>query len=413
MFFFKKIKLSVFHRSIIIGLAIWLFFFFTIPVKVSTPLSSGTIFFIIANFCCLFIGYSSFNFSENKKNETVFSIQKFFFLIVILVLISLIFRIIDIFYFRNLSLYNPIFINKKLANNDQNFSLLLGLLSMFRLLYFVPLVIYKSLNIKNKRWIFMLSILFFLIPITEGFLRGSRRLILQPILLMFVTLLIYNRGRIKFNLKTFFLMIFIFFLLGIIGNSVLIKREALNSTEFYDKITTAKYNDFLPLKKENLKYFKTPETNGLLKNIYFSYVHFGQYVTHGLFEFNYTKEKDFKLKYGLYNGYIIVKLFNKLNISDIPLNKLVNPSGRITYVTFFGGLYIDFKWFSIILMFLFGIFQRYIFDKSLYNFYYSPLKILLIFVNVFLLVFNFFRSELIITIILYFFLMFIIKKLKI
>jgi hypothetical protein len=107
-----------------------------------------------------------------------------------------------------------------------------------------------------------------------------------------------------------------------------------------------------------------------------------------------------------------VKLLNKFEILNIPLESLMNPTGRVTYITFFGGQFLDFGWFSLIVMFLYGCIQNRFFVISLKTFYFKPLLIIFVFTNIFLLTFNFMRAQMLVVILSYLFITQIILILK-
>jgi hypothetical protein len=83
----------------------------------------------------------------------------------------------------------------------------------------------------------------------------------------------------------------------------------------------------------------------------------------------------------------------------------MNPTGRVTYITFFGGQFLDFGWYSLIIMFFYGGIQNYFFTKGSKLNYLKPIVIILIFSNVFLLTFNFLRAQMLLVIMSYLFIL--------
>lgn len=197
-----------------------------------------------------------------------------------------------------------------------------------------------------------------------------------------------------------------------ISNFILKERihESRNK-EFLEKIYVAPYNDLLPLKSETQEFLLQNNSSWIGKAT-FTLVHIGQYMLHGVYEFDYLYKLNPVKRKGMYNGFIIVKLLNKLNLSNISLDFLTNPTKRVTYITFFGGLYLDFGWFSLIIMLFFGAFQKVIFQYSYHIRYLKPLLIVLVFSNAFLLVFNFLRAGLIVFFLIYLMFLFLFYNRK-
>jgi len=135
----------------------------------------------------------------------------------------------------------------------------------------------------------------------------------------------------------------------------------------------------------------------LITKVYFSEIHIGQYITHGVFEMDYMISTLKHHKFGMYNFYLFIKFLNKIKITNVDLANLNNPTKRNTYITFFGGLFYDFGWFGPLLMIFYGFMQKQIFFLEKTNFLISPLVLILIFTNIFLLVMNFTRAQFLLT----------------
>ena len=81
--------------------------------------------------------------------------------------------------------------------------------------------------------------------------------------------------------------------------------------------------------------------------------------------------------------------FSNNNLKEV---QFMNPRGS-TFVTFFGGLYVDFGWLGLIMIFLYGCFQKNIVNKVIVgNNSYLPLFFFLLFCNFFMLTFNFLKG---------------------
>lgn len=396
----------LFFGSIFLGIIIWFFFFFITPIEIKTPLSFSIKSFIILSYLALIAGYVfslvyKFKYFEYQTwNERFKSPNtKILNTLLWVVYLSFIFRYYDLFHNREVSLFNETAINKRNVSIPENFSLVFAFLGAFRALYFVPLIIYLSKNLNKKR-ILIWCIALFLLPFLEAYMRGARRLVFESVGLLFIILFVYK----KINLKSYKTII----ALGLLSTmllgfsfSVLQGRIMKQNDEFYKEIFTSRYNELVPPKKDVIKKI-VENDNEIIRKLYFSEIHVGQYITHGVFEMDLMVSEfpDYK-SYGLFNFFIIAKTLNIIGITEAPVEKFRSPAKRNTYITFFGGLYLDFGWASLFLMFLFGILQKIIFSWGQRNYLFAPIVIILIFSNIFMLIFNFIRAQFLLTLIVF------------
>lgn len=392
----KKVYV-LFYGSIILGILLWLFFFIITPIEVKNELSSFTTSFIILNYLALVFGFALplFPISVFKKSEWIKTNKlRLLETLIALILISFLFRYYDLFYNRNLSFWNSIKVNN--FNAGSHFSFLFNLLSAFRVIYFVPLIYYYNGKIMKKR-LLALCFLLFLLPLIEGYLRGSRRIIFESLGLLFLILI--SSKKINFrSLKIYVISLpIVIIFIGFSFFVVQSRTDFESPNQFYEKIITSQYNDFVPPNRTALRCFEE-SGNSLLKKALFTEIHVGQYIVHGVYEMDYMVSKHEKHTYGMFNFYLLIKFFNKLGIIKVDLDNLNNPTGRITYITFFGGLFNDFGWFSLIAMFLLGWAQRQLFRLRKSSYFADPLIVIFLFSNIFLLIFNFIRANLLLAI---------------
>ena len=384
-----------FYGSVIIGIFLWFFFYILSPIEAKYPPSINLITYITISYLGLLVGFvlpvKNINLKTKyiTKNHTL--IIK---VLIILVFCSFTVRYIDLFYIRGISFYNSNLVNKELASNDNNFSLIFGLFSIFRVLYFLPLLYYFKCKKENKK-LLVFCILIFFLPLLEGYLRDSRRIIFEVFIFLFLILVINKK--IRFNsYKTYILFLVTIGILLIHSFSVVENRAKVNPDKFFKKILKSPYNDFVPLKTNAIKFIEKNK-NPLITKVYFSEIHIGQYITHGVFEMDYMISTLKHHKFGMYNFYLFIKFLNKIKITNVDLANLNNPTKRNTYITFFGGLFYDFGWFGPLLMIFYGFMQKQIFFLEKTNFLISPLVLILIFTNIFLLVMNFTRAQFLLT----------------
>ncbi len=402
----------LFYSSIFIGITVWFFFFFTTPIEIKTPLSTKSIAFIFLCYSFLVYGFFVSNkpfqlFSTQILSKTINSNKtNSLKVLIVLITISFFFRYYDLLVNRNLSFLKTTALNRINAGNQDSFSLGFSLLSMFRVLYFLPIIFFLSLRIRSKKLLYF-SILLFVLPLFEGYLRGSRRIIFESVLFLVIILSIFKKT-LFFSLKRIGL-IFLFSTILLVFSFYEVKSRVKDShKDFYTEIFNVEYNDFVPPKPSLVHYIKNNEDN-ILSNFYFSQIHIGQYIVHGVYEMDYMIKSKPKLYFGKYNFYLVVKLFNKLGVTNENLKSLHNPTKRITYITFFGGLYLDFKWFSLVFMFMFGWIQKQLILRFNTNVLVRPFIIIFIFFNMFMLVVNFLRASLLFPLLVYAFLLLLVN----
>jgi hypothetical protein len=183
------------------------------------------------------------------------------------------------------------------------------------------------------------------------------------------------------------------------ATGILKKREMIKGKDYESLMTDAIYNDFLKPEKSVLEKIHRLE-NIKTKQLLISGLQTGQYYTHGVFEFDnllktYHKNDSLNFQFGKYNFLNFIKLANKLGITHLDLSKIkkANPRGY-SFTTFFGGLYIDVGWYGLVFMFLFGAFQKHIYNLvQRQKIELLPLLIFFSFLNFFMLSFNFLRGN--------------------
>jgi hypothetical protein len=283
--------------------------------------------------------------------------------------------------------------NKLLSEiNYQNSNIILMIASVIKGAYFFPFVMAIGIKSKINKWLFIFCCFSLLYPFLEAVLKGTRKPFLEVFLIIFISLIIYKR--ISFNVRSIIIAIISIFILFVITIATLYNRENKNKglDYFYSELLNSRYNDLLTPQKEVKDYFYDSTKSDYKKFLYISGMHFGQYLTHGVFEFNHIyNESNTPVYYGSHTFFTIPKLINEIEL----LNEIQysNPPPREkVFLTLFGGLYLDFRWFSVFFMFLFGIFQKYIFYKSEHFIFSRPLIIYFLIINVFLLVINYLRG---------------------
>ncbi len=394
----KTVNSSAFYYSILGGIILWISIFLITPVAPTEHVNTDTVLFVFLGYTSLFLGFrllpNKFILRNKKIKANVEISLRAFYFISFIVLFAFIIRWIDIFCFRKLSFFLTAKENRLLnssIHNEMNGFFILA--SLFKSIYFFPFVLCVcSVSKKITKKHLILSILLLLLPSVEAMLLGTRKTFLEILLIIFFTCYL-SSSKINFKdiLKLFgvaVISLFIFY-------SILYKREMNSNTSssfFYKKILSAKYNDLLKPNQDFVDFMLDNDENDFVKSALLILTHLGQYATHGFFEMNHImNQKDIPMAYGKYTFYPFDKFINKINCNNefVP----INPSPRkIVYLTSFGGFYVDFKWFTIVVFFVIGLIQKVIFIKSNTSPFYLPLIIYFLIINLLLLMINYFRG---------------------
>lgn len=389
-----KSKHFPFFVSLFGGVFVWFFVFILFPAKIVSPFAKESFWFIFLSYVSLILGYLFFpNTKTHNKGFLIIS-KRFIYIIIGTTVMSYLFRYIDLFMFRKVSFSNDVWQNRALlAETKPNFIFILSAILMH--LYFIPIIFV----LKNKITgiiISMISLLLFLLPFIEGFIRGSRNAFFTPVILLLIILLYFKK--ISFNRKHIVIIISAVTILFTIATSIIMQREASETDDNYSSLTTDFYlNEFLEPSPVLFEVIHSTNNNSI-KKMMVSGFQIAQYYVHGVFEFDnlvkYYQKTPMKHQYGKFTFSIINKFTNKYEFTDSNLKEvqLVNPRGS-TFITFFGGLYVDFGWFGLIVIFFYGCFQKRIMNKvTIGNNSYLPLFLFFLFCNFFMLTFNFLRG---------------------
>lgn len=383
----------MFFGSIVLGILIWTITYAILPVRPMEPIKVETILFILCCYLALILGFFAFKFSNIGQSNLRFNYQKVIKLVLVVVFLSFLIRWYDLFFIRDLSFKNDLKFNRIL--NEENFrqnQIILVLASILKSLYFFPFVICIRLKLSPKKLYVIASYMILFFPIVEAVLKGNRKPIFEIFIIVVFTIIAYQKSEINFKKISIGLLSIVF--LMAISMFMLFKREKLSENidgTFYKSLFESRYNEILKPTDESLKYFQSDKKSSILKLFAISGMHTGQYITHGLFEFNHIVDMDnLPIGYGQYNFSTIPKFLNKTNLSTIETS---NPSPRgFVYLTFFGAHYLDFRWFTLVFMFLLGILQKFLNEKARSSFIYSPILIYFLIINVFLMILSYTRE---------------------
>lgn len=398
---------TFFLSSIFFGIIVWLVFFFTTPFTINHNLSDKAIYFVVGCYFFLIFGYIlfpnnikikpqllSFATPNNQTCRTK--------ILIFLIFTSFFFRYYDLFCIRELNIFENVNINKERASEAASFNLIFSLLSSFRVLYFVPLIFVINNRTHSKK-LFYISVILFTLPILEAYLRGSRRVIFEAFFLLIFILILFKKLNIK-SIKAIISITIALIFLGTYSLHVVKSRYQNSNEKLYSTVFESEYNDFVPPNNAAVEFIQS-DKNSILSHLFFSQIHIGQYIVHGIYEMDFMMKSKPPHTYGKYNLFLTFKLLNKLGLTDANLAQLNNPTKRNTYITLFGDFFIDFGWYSFIIMFFYGSLQKLLFNSFEDNHAIKPIVVVMLFVNFFMLVVNFFRISFLLFIMVYFFLL--------
>lgn len=394
----SKLLLKPLYVFLILGMIFWALLYFILPANPTEDFSRTTTIYIIISVLAYFFGYAISNKTYKIKPPQKISLKgskKIIWTIIILVYISWGIRYFDLFFNRGISFSNTIQENRNLLGTA-NTNLIYMFGAIFKELFFLPLLLTLIFFNKNKKLLFLSSVLY-LLPLLVPFLRGTRKDMFFVFLILVIVLFITKTITLK--LKTLVKIGFVFILLNMVFYNLLMNRETAEdqtkSQKIEELLDKATYNDLL---QPTITYKEKIKSNsGLKKALLFNYVHTLQYYCHGIFELDYlVKDKTQSKNYlkGQYNFNLFLKGLDKLNIIEYDSTEIhfILPR-QSTYITFLGALFVDFGWFGVFGIFLLGYFQNVI-DKKVENgeVLYISLYVFFVVFNIFFPVINFLRG---------------------
>ena len=379
----------------LVGMFFWLVVFFLIPLRIKLQIGFMPFIYLIINYIFFFLGLKIISKTKSKK-ELTYTVNKkilwkILYIVVFIASIGLFLKIIDKFYIRGASFNKSISYNRILLEKSGSsaISIISAITNAF---CFLPLFIYYMIQPK-KNWLFFLCMFLFFFAGFEFIMLGSRSG-LFVIIILFITYLFYFK-KVKITPIKFFIILGIFSVLGIFSTQLFIERTkdfAKTDKVAIEHILKRSNYNFTITPKEETKVKIIKSRNKTLQAARLTATNFAQYYLHGVFEFGYLYNNYNKNHYyGTYTLNILVKFVNIIFRTDFDLKEIQNAPPRTgVYTTFFGPIFIDFGWFSLIFMFFFGAFQKLLFNKTIEGrFQFIPLLFYMLIINFFMPVFNF------------------------
>ena len=368
------------------SLLLWILLFFSAPLEININVNSIAILYIIINIIFFTLGtllvrkrkYKTISIINYHKLRTLFN------LILLVGALGLSLKLFDRLLIRGIS-WERGFIDNRDAMNGSSGGILAFLAALLSPVGLIPLFLYMKYKLKVSYLIKILCYILFWSYALDAILLGNRSSIFIVIFL-YASYFSYVQN-ISITLRRLMKYIFISAsFLGFFGYMFFERSSELfgDGVDIYQVVMDeSAYNFTIKPTKEFRNNFDN--YNAVQKAVAFTYINTVQYITHGVFEFSFLYD-NFKANHSLgaktfwvYNRFVHLILLQNYSVEEVE-----NLSVRVgVYETFFGSLFIDFGWFSILFMFCFGLIVKRVFlkaeqedDASLLIYFYLALVIL-------------------------------------
>lgn len=379
----------------LIGLFFWVFIFFIIPLKIKHQVGFLPFFYLFTNYLFFLLGIKIITPTKFKK-EYIYKtdkkiLWKILYIVIFIAFVGFIFKIIDKFYIRGASFTNSISYNRILLEKS-GASIMSIISAITNPFCFLPLFLYYMIQ-PRKKWLFIICLFLFFSASFEFIMLGSRSG-LFVIIILFGAFLFYFK-KLKITASKFLIVLGVLFFVGIYSTQLFIERTkdfAKTDKVAIEHILKRSNYNFTITPKEETKVKIITSNNKTVQAARLTMINFSQYYIHGLFEFGYLYNNYEKNHYyGAYTFNIFMKFINIAFRTNFDLKKVQKAPPRPgVYTTFFGPIFIDFGWFSLIFMFFFGVFQKLLYNKVIRGrFQFIPLLFYMLIINFFMPVFNF------------------------
>ncbi|WP_422349616.1 hypothetical protein [Flagellimonas sp.] len=262
--------------------------------------------------------------------------------------------------------------------------------NVFKASVFLTIFLYYKFKIKIR--VFEIANYSFLVYfILESFLMGSRS---TPVFYSVLTLLILMHfGKIKIKLKYLILLLSLGIAFFVVLTEVYISRtvEFMETRERAIEFILMKgsYMDYTNLDKGFVKFVLSLDSY-YLQSFFVGLASFLAYYLHSVVEYSYLLDHfDSSARMGTHTFFVITKFFEIiLGIYDGRTYEYIPRLGK--YTTFFGDIYMDFKYFSLVFMLFFGFWQAQLYKRAVNKngFAIIPLLLFLCMLNFIFPVFN-------------------------
>ncbi|SDL80885.1 oligosaccharide repeat unit polymerase [Salinimicrobium catena] len=352
-------------KVILLAFLTWIALFITSPLSVQIKLNFDAYILLFLNILAFIFGTLLY---KNKTNFYIIPksnkhLIKLFRIIFNLALLGLTVKIFDRFFIRGITIGAGYFDNRELMEGagGNAFAIFSAVLSPLGI---IPLFLLLKYNLKFNRFYKGAIFLLFFAQIFDAILLGSRSILFILFILFGLYMAFFKKIRFTFRKSIIVLFAFLAFLF--LMNFIFLERtrEFAGNKTYEIVLNESNVNYTLTSNKEFKNNFRN--MNSISQTISFTYITTIQYFTHGMIEFSYLYDNFHKEhSLGGYTFAVYDRFFSKImgtNFDQEKLQKLAPREG--VYTTFFGPLYLDFGWLTIVFMLLFGKVTRNIYEKS-------------------------------------------------
>lgn len=376
------------ERVILIALIALFGFLLLAPVNIRNTLDVSSVLYIVLSLLFFWLGTKMIRTKrlntqieikvDRSKIERIYNITFW------LGLIGVLFRYYDLFVYRGVSLSTSTIDNMELMAGESGniFSIVASLLIFYA--YIPPLIDAICDDLHSVKWK-ILSLAVFIALMINGLLCGSRFAIVIPILYYLLLLLCTGKLKFRFSFRNMIIWLVIIVVVGYIVGHLFLRRLSDMNVPAITVLAseTGGYSDKVPA-TDSFQRLLIDSSDKWYFVYLFAYSNIMQYGAHAIFEFPVVKQyvdQRGDYFYGTATFSVITKFFTKLLGSSYDIQGEINSHNarRGIWSTFFFLWYLDFGWFGVILMFVFGYCAKKVWSQVYYrhNLLYLPLLCLL------------------------------------
>lgn len=344
---------------------VWSILFFTAPLVINIVINTDAYILIFFNILAFILG-SLFYRSRTKSIIIPRSnkhIRKLFMIVFYLAVLGLTAKFIDRFFIRGISIEADFFSNRETMEQGGGNALAI-ISAILTPMGLIPLFLMWKYKLGfNKIFKLVVFVLFFA-QLFDAFLLGSRSIMF--VLFILIGLFLFYFKKLQLTLKKTILIIIAFLSFMLLMNYIFLERtKAFAGDKAYEIVLNqSNFNYTLTSNKEFKQEFR--KMNPVYQTIAFTYITTVQYFTHGMIEFtylygNFNQDHSF----GQYTFNVYARFLSKITGAHYDAKELQELAPRQgVYTTFFGPLFIDFGWISILFMLFFGKIVRSVHEKA-------------------------------------------------
>ena len=379
-------------RTVLYAFGVWSFFFVTAPLVVQIEVNYTAYLLILLSLLSFFLG-GIFTRSKSIRIKTVpisqIKVYHLFKLILVLAIFGLLLKTIDRFFVRGITIESDYFANRDIMEKGGGNPIAI-LAAFFVPFGLIPLFIFWKYKLKINLLVKILVYLVFFGHFFDALLIGSRSSIFVTV--VFFTLFVFFFKKFVLTIRKTLILITISLSFLFLMNYIFLERTKLFAGDKAIEVVLSQsnFNYTLTSNKNFKENFNS--LNPFLQTTAFTYITTIQYFTHGMIEFSYLYDNFTKNHaLGQYTFDVYFRFLSKFTGETLNKEELENlPPRDGVYTTFFGPVFIDFGWFTILFMFFFGRFTYIIFEKAKQGSDWSTLMYFFLFIILmFSPVFNF------------------------